>query len=683
LTALKTITVTGAAGLTDSSLFNTGQLAALTSVTSTSSGAVTVSLDDTKTSFTGGSGQDIVTVSAAGTKAITGGSATNNELVYAGLGTGASFADFTKFAVLGVNSTSSGTFNLSTLTGFSSLDAQAGTGTVAFSNVAANTALAIDGAATSITYATSDTTGAGDTLTLALGGSSTNGVVTVGALIATDSSNTTGIGTVNITTNDTSTSASYTITALTDPNLSSLNLTGTGALAIGSTLNDTVSTLSITNNSTNSQASTIATLADNALSTLNVSGSGATTIATALTDIVPSLTIANNATALFTVASLNDNSLSTLNVTGSGRTTISALVDASSLFTLTDGATAAVNFTASPGASAVTVNNTGSALLTAALTDASATTESVTNSGAGSIALSIAGDILATAENVTNTGSGSITVSSLADTSATTESFTNSGTGSITIASHTDTAVAGVTLGGAVTYTAIGDTVSNGVTVNGGTDNNAVSLTLSGATTNKTDNITLGNGTNVVSDTGIGTVNITVGTGANTITLGAGTNTVVFGAHSATTVDAVSVTAATAPEAAAVVPEATISGLNATGADTIKFTDSGAIAVPLTTFSATALVTLGNTALAPTSLSAALSDVLGSGGGITTGKLAQHGIGEFVFGSNTYLIQHASSGTVFAATDTLVELTGTAYTFSGAATGASNITSAGLLHLVG
>jgi S-layer protein len=106
-TALATIAVSGGAG------FNAdvhGLGSTLTSFTTTSSGVITATLDAAHQTFKGSTGQDVITISTDALKTITGGSATNNELILSGADVAnASFTaantgtNVTGFTTLGVN----------------------------------------------------------------------------------------------------------------------------------------------------------------------------------------------------------------------------------------------------------------------------------------------------------------------------------------------------------------------------------------------------------------------------------------------------------------------------------------------------------------------------------------------------------------------------------------------------
>ena len=172
-----------------------------------------------------------------------------------------------------------------------------------------------------------------------------------------------------------------------------------------------------------------------------------------------------------------------------------------------------------------------------------------------------------------------------------------------------------------------------------------------------------------------------LGTGAATITIDGGTTaTVTLGAHSAA--DAITLGASGTPTTAI----AKFSGLNNAGSDTITFSveQTGSVGGvqqgnTLTGFqqvtSANVAASGGNT----TSLESWMAAAEGAAGSGVAG--AAHSVAWFVFQGNTYLLesvagQTADAGTM-AANNTLVELTGTGYTFNHAS-GAN-----GTLHLLG
>lgn len=316
------------------------------------------------------------------------------------------------------------------------------------------------------------------------------------------------------------------------------------------------------------------------------------------------------------------------------------------------------------------------------LTDASLTSLSVAGTGG----LTIAGPFTdaATSLTINGTSSGAAPITfggGISDTKLATLTLT--GTDGITLGTITD-GTSGITVSGSglnatASLTLTGNTSkgsTDSVTLGNGNKDTVIDngVAVSGATVS----ITVGNGTgNVVTDTAAqagATVNITAGTGSNTVTVaGLATNTITFGSHTSGTADAVVVGPNTS---GSVVPSAAISGLNLTGSDTIQFTgDVTAGNGGFTVFTAQQINTFGNN---PTTISGAVNGILTGAG---AADVALHGIGAFQFQGNTYLVeQNNTTGTAFAAGDTLVQLNG-AYAFSGNA--GTTTAAAGVIHLNG
>ncbi len=184
--------------------------------------------------------------------------------------------------------------------------------------------------------------------------------------------------------------------------------------------------------------------------------------------------------------------------------------------------------------------------------------------------------------------------------------------------------------------------------------------------------VVLGDSTNTVVDTAVDVaVNITAGAGANSVTLGAGASgTVSFGAHTAG--DAVVLLPSESNPAAVVA----IAGLNNSGNDTIRFAGDANTLTGFTQVTAGAVTASGgNTGL----LTSWIAVADGAAGGAISG--AAHTVTWFVYQGNTYLLESVAGQTTDAGTmaagNTVVELTGTGYTFSHAS-GAN-----GTLHLLG
>ena len=488
-TSLKTITLAGAGGLS-----GTISSTAVTSIDASSSTAIqTISLNPAGQSFKGGSGQDVITITVDATKAITGGTATNNELVLnapAATFTAANtVANATGFTILGTNTGSSGTYDLSVLTGFKTIDVQ-DTATVKFTNVPVSTNLLIDKSATSVTVNLADSNGTTDSYTATVGkNSSTVHEITVVTLAFDDYAGN-GIGTLNlISTGYSSTVGSKnTINTLTDAGLSTLNLSGGYGLLVSNAVTPTSTAVTINNVSTSIVSPNLSmSLADNSLTQLNLSGSASTTIGT-LTDSAPTISIADTSSAAQIITTATVSSATTLNVT----------------------------------------NSAGGALSIPTLTDTAVTTEKITNSGAGSLVIGATAHAGAALTSLTYSGNVTDTVTAI------------SGTSTIKVSGTTNNSPVSLTFSG---VTAAGKTVT--VALGDGSD----TVTFSAASVG-THNVTLGNGNNTFSETATvaGAINLTVGSGANTVTIGTaasntyGYSTFTAAAHSG--VDSVSIGAA-------------------------------------------------------------------------------------------------------------------------------------------
>ncbi|NMM36120.1 MAG: DUF4214 domain-containing protein [Glaciimonas sp.] len=317
LTNLKTVAVSGAAGFSG----DVSARGAALALTTTSSGVITATLDATTQSFVGSTGQDVITISADATKTITGGTATNNELVLNAAGTTFTAANTVKnvtgFTTLGTTAAVTGIVDMSVLTGFNAIHVAGTNATTSFTGVKAGTSLALDLATTgAIVYQTADTAGVNDIVTVNLGTAATKIGFTTNALTLQDA-NAIGVGTVNVVSNASVGGAVHIISTLTDSFLGTLNVTGTAGLTV-TTLADSATTLAINSNETGTIGTTITGLTDNSLGSLTFGGLNATTITT-LTDSAANITIANTstaATALVTIGGFTTATLSNLTLTG-------------------------------------------------------------------------------------------------------------------------------------------------------------------------------------------------------------------------------------------------------------------------------------------------------------------------------------------------------------------------------
>jgi hypothetical protein len=328
--SLTAITVSGSAGFDDGGTsaatgFSTRGGAA--TLTTTSSGAVNVSIDGTTQSFTGSTGVDTIRISSRvdATQTVTGGSSTADELILEGGAyalTAATGVKVTGFETLGVSANVTGTIEMSNLAaGFSKLHI-IGNSSVAFTKVSNNMNLQMDKASTQVTVVTADTTGPADTINVSLG-TATSDSVNFGTLICKDSTSV-GLGTVNLVSNGVDITpgdavANFNTMVMTDNGLSSLNVSGTQGLKI-TTLNQATSqATSFTLNNTNSGSAgvNIGVFTDTKLASLNFAGTGVSSITTLTASTTTSLAIDNSGTQTAMVKAMTSTAnLRTLTLTG-------------------------------------------------------------------------------------------------------------------------------------------------------------------------------------------------------------------------------------------------------------------------------------------------------------------------------------------------------------------------------
>ena len=298
LTAVTAVSIGGSAGLK----INTsaaGGFGAVTSINAVDdSGAINAQLDPSKATFLGGGGADFITITADPKFAVTGGPAPGNELVLAtdgskftatGLG-----VDATHFTITGFNSSSITSFDFSLLPLTAAIDVMGLGGDMTWTNVPVSTStetpLTIDAATGhALIVKTNDAAGANDSVAVTLGTAGTSamtsnltatasGFTALTGLTLEDSTGAAGgIGTVNITSLCSSGQA-ITITALTDPGLQALTISGTGALALGGAVTTAATTVTITNVSTSATASLVP-ISDAGLTTLTLNGTGPLSLA--------------------------------------------------------------------------------------------------------------------------------------------------------------------------------------------------------------------------------------------------------------------------------------------------------------------------------------------------------------------------------------------------------------------
>ena len=571
-----TIAVSGSAGFSDNGLL-AGEGVGLTSFTTTSSGTITATLNDTNQTFTGSSGQDVITISADATKVIKGGSATNNEIVMNN-----TFATFnatsakltntnvTGFTTLGLTNSSTGTWDMSTMnSGFNNFDVQATTAAISIIKAAAGASLNIANTSTAggMTLQYADTTGLTDTTNLSIAESSNgtgSATPTTAFSVTLQDANSVGVGTLNVTSNGSDTDVT----------------TAAAAAPWGPTVAGAYNA--------------ITTLVDNGLSSLHVTGGAGLYIGT-LNEV------ANQATS-FTVNSAETGILGTV------------------IGAMTDIKLGALNFT---GSNSTDIQN-----------------------------LSVAG--------------GTVT----------TFAASNTGTGAVTIGDGTafaDAAMTSLTLSGSIHL--VGGTIGTlgtATTVAAGTDNAQVTLTVAGAGATGTDSLTLGNANNNITDGSLaGTVNLTVGTGANLITLGAsatdttGAYNVTLGSHTPTTTlfDKVVIGSVAGATAAAVTAaNLTVTGAagsSATTGDVVSFSNDAAATMIVTKDTTSVFTSVAN------AVSTLASEALAAGA---------HNVEYAVYSGNTYVVESLAAAAA-AHNWTAIELVGShTIATTGAATGTIVVT---------
>lgn len=604
--ALATIAVSGAAGL-NADLTAYG--ATLSSVTTTSSGVMTLKMTGTTQAFAGSTGQDVVYLTGDATKAITGGTALTNEVIltnsqvvsgtptYTTTNFTKNVTNFTTLGVADATLTDVNTYDMNTIfKGFNTIHVtNAPTGKLTFTNVATGTALLIDTAAATghIEY----------------------------DLFAASSS-----GSAAVTLNKTSSGSGLTL----------------GALTLNDSNSDGVATLTVTSNVKVSGTNTITTLNDTGLSILNISGKasltiGALTLGTANQAVpvgVPSLTI-NDTTTSTTVATgvktagqittLIDDTLGTLNFTGTNNFTIGTLKD-----------NCAVN---------LTISNTGTGVATITTLSTDASSGKVITNGLS---------------NLTFTGTGAVNIGTLTMVANTADLvFTNSGTGTVKITAMNDgtnmASTTKLTLTGNIALGTIGDTVANdtpvvfanttGVTIAGATDNSHVSLSLVGAASTKTDTITLGNANNYVVDQSVaGTVNVTTGSGQDYIALGSSTTntTGVYNVTLGTDSLADVVVVGTGGTNYNTAPNYVITGAGA--GDVIMFgADPSSLITALTAVNMASVTTVGTAVGAVEAAAVAIG---------------AHGVAYGIWNGDTYIAEEIAAGAASGTNTTIVKLTG-------------------------
>ncbi|PPQ32067.1 beta strand repeat-containing protein [Rhodopila globiformis] len=374
-TGLKTLNVSGTQNLT------LGGTTPATTVAVSGGAGLGITLGANTTFTSTSTGTDVVTISAPATKTITGNGSAKEEIIWNSATAPAAttyLGTVSGFKVLGLGSAVTGgeTFDLSKITGFTGLDVQANAnaGVIQVTNVAPGSPLSIDGAfAGTLVYQTSDTAGPTDSLGLTLGAASNQAGFTVAGLTVEDSS-LNGIGTLNVTSNASTTAAANTVTTLHDASLTALNVAGTGGLTIGSALTTNASALTINGTSSGTAGITLTGLAAANLATLTLTGTDAIALGT-VTDGTNGITVngsADNANVSLTLGG----------ATASGKTDSVTLGNGTNSVTDTAATTGAtVNITAGTGANTVTLGAAATNNVTFGTHSTTATTDNVKVAG--------------------------------------------------------------------------------------------------------------------------------------------------------------------------------------------------------------------------------------------------------------------------------------------------------------
>jgi len=316
-TAVTALTVADAAGFSGDISSNTG----ITSFNgSGTTAANTVTINAASQTYSGGAGVDTVTIAADAAVTISGGDGANvlkmtTAVTPTTTGMKAKVSGFQKLSV----SSTSGSIDMSKMpTDITTVESTAASGGITLTKVVDGTALnltAMNSSAASTSYTLANTGGASKSVTVTLGGATTDSL-NFGTVVLADI-NGNGIGTVSLVSNGVNITAldatpNYNTVALTDTGISTLNVSGTQGLVIGATsYTDAVTGLTINNTNTSSYGVTIPLLIDTALDTLTFTGSGNTSI-TALDDgAIANVTITNSGTGTVSIGQIHQDSIGT------------------------------------------------------------------------------------------------------------------------------------------------------------------------------------------------------------------------------------------------------------------------------------------------------------------------------------------------------------------------------------
>jgi hypothetical protein len=545
---VKTVTITGAgnftadlSGLNAAAVINATGAAGVVTVelASASGGALTQS-------FTGGAGQDIVTVGLGQTGTVAGGTASNNEIVLDNIANAsvAPLSLYTHFSVLGVAGSTYGVFDMSKVSGYDAFDVQGSGGDVTFTNAAAGSAISLEGGNSHIvTLQTIDTTGATDSVSVHLGTAASTNDTSSYQQITLEDGNFVGTATVNLVVNMAATDSFTSVGTLGDNNLVTLNISGTGNFGVNNAITDVSTSLTINNTVAGSgDAQAIFTgLTDNYLTSLTFGGTSGTSIST-LSSTSTSLTVTDNDTALAIIARLTDAALTTATLTNTVNTTTGILeightVNVPALATLNLNGNVAVRVAGDTVTSGITVagttdNSNVTIDLSAAATAGGKTDTVALGNGNDTVHMGAgAGVVVGTAESVnvawqaiTAAGGGTETIAGISINTPSALSTndlaillglgfgTFSGVTIATSGAYKVSSVSGATT--ILTATAAGATADPqlSATNTGGTapTDSIITLGTAGSTTSSNHSVTLGTGSDTVTDLTTGSTTISI-----------------------------------------------------------------------------------------------------------------------------------------------------------------------------
>ena len=612
LTAPNAITVTiSGAGNLSADMSNVNSIALINATAA--SGVTTLALHGNQ-SFSGGAGQDIISINSLN-GAVTGGTAGNNSIDFIDvtIDKTTNLAAYTNFATWETSGSTSGLFDMTKVKSYNNLIVNGAGGDIAFDSIKADTPISLPGS---------------DAHTITLD------------FVAPESSAPSTLQLVNLGTT-------------TSKGVSVNDLLISGYAGQGAAVLDIVS------DSATGQINQIDNLVDSGLKTLNISGNAAVSIGDTLTVTPATFTIQDTAaTGVTTIGGLADAALSTLNIQSYGLT-LGSISSSAASFTLGGN-----------GAGAITIGSIADAQLTTAQISETSTSINTTNT------ITIGSSTLPALQSLTLNGYVAIKVNGVTDSSGfnlaaandnAAVSFTSSG---LTSAGDTDVVKLGngndqVTLG----QGQLGSTQN--ITLGDGAD----SVTSASV---GTLNITLGSGNNSITSTGNNTlVNISAGNGNNTVTiggsyntlavaLGSGSNNVTLGSDQSGSLVLAAHTGSDNVGVGAIGGLtsldniALITGLANAGSDTITLADTASSSSAFVQITAAEVTASGGTTA---TLASWVAAALGKGHVVPQ---VAHDVEWFQFGGNTYLIETSGANDAgrFFVSDSAIELAGTGYTFA-------------------